>query len=296
MNVIDPTATQPAPAGPASTLPEFVLDLTPASSTAARLRLALADLRGGWTYRHLAGALAWIDIKLRYRGSVLGPFWLTLSTALMVAAMGVIYATLFHMTLRTYLPFLTLSLVLWNFLSALISEACTSYTAVETTIRALRLPFIVHALRVVLRNLLVLAHNVVVIVAVYLIFGIWPGATGLLVLPGLALWAVDALFVTLLLGALCARFRDIPPIVASLMQMAFFVTPVIWQPDLVGKSRLWLLPFNPFYTLLEVVRGPLLGSAPSGEVWLSAVLATVALTLLGFWLFMRTRSRIAFWV
>jgi lipopolysaccharide transport system permease protein len=258
--------------------------------------LALADLRGGWVFRRLAIAFAWVDIKLRYRGSVLGPFWLTLSTALMVAAMGAIYATLFHMTLRTYLPFLTLSLVLWNFLSTLVTEACTCFTVAESTIRATRLPLVVHALRVVLRNLLVLAHNVVVIVAVYIVFQIWPGRVALLVLPGLALWAVDALAVTMLLGALCARFRDIPPIVGSLMQMAFFVTPIIWKPELVGPARLWLLPFNPFYTLLEVVRGPLLGEAPSAAVWSSAVLASAALVLLGFWLFARTRARIAFWV
>jgi lipopolysaccharide transport system permease protein len=291
MNVITPTATTPAPARPAT-----VLDLTPAAGMAARWRLALADVRGAWAYRRLAVALAWIDIKLRYRGSVLGPFWLTLSTALMVAAMGAIYATLFRMTLRTYLPFLTLSLVLWNFLSTLVGEACTSYTAVEFTIRAQRLPFIVHALRVVLRNLLVLAHNVVVILAVYLIFRIWPGWTGLLVLPGLLLWAIDALAITLLLGALCARFRDIPPIVGSLMQMAFFVTPVIWRPELVGPARAWLLPFNPFFSLLDVVRGPLLGEAPGSAIWASAVIASLLLALLGGWLFARTRARIAFWV
>ncbi len=292
MNIIDPTATQPATSGQTT-----VLDLTPAASPAARLRLAIGDLRAAWAYRRLAVTLAWIDIRLRYRGSLLGPFWLTLSTALMVGSMGAIYATLFHMTLRTYLPFLALSLVLWNFISVLIGEACMTFTAAEATIRAQRLPYALHALRVVLRNLFVLAHNVVVIAAVYLIFRTWPGATGLLVLPGLLLWAIDALAIALLLGGLCARFRDIPPIVGSLMQMAFFVTPVIWQPRLLGKANLlWLLPFNPFYSLLEVVRGPLLGTAPSEALWLSAVLFTLLLVVLAFWLFTRARARIAFWL
>lgn len=296
MNLMAPSETTPASTGPLSAGPDILLDLTPATTAAARWRLARADLRDAWGYRRLAASLAWIDIKLRYRGSVLGPFWLTLSTAVMVAAMGLIYATLFHMTLRVYLPFLALSLVLWNFLSALVTEACVCYTAVEFTIRAQRLPFILHALRVVLRNLLVLAHNIVVIGAVYVIFRIWPGRTGLLVLPGLVLWAIDALALTLLLGALCARFRDVPPIVGSLMQMAFFVTPVIWRPELAGPTRQWLLPFNPFFSLLEVVRGPLLGEPPKGGVWLGAVIATLLLVLLGSWLFARTRARIAFWV
>ena len=296
MNMMAPTDTTPASGSPGLDRPLDVLDLSPTTSAAARLRLAWADLRSAWAYRGLAASLSWIDIKLRYRGSVLGPFWLTLSTALMVASMGAIYATLFHMTLRIYLPFLTLSLILWNFLFALISEGCMSFTVAESTIRAMRLPFVVHALRVVLRNLLVLAHNIVVIAAIYLIFDIWPGMTALLVLPGMVLWAVDALAVTMLLGGICARFRDIPPIVASLMQMAFFVTPVIWRPELVGTKHLWLLPFNPFYTLLEVVRGPLLGEAPGKAVWISAVLASLLLVVVSGWVFTRTRSRIAFWV
>lgn len=281
---------------PITTAPLDLLDLTPPASAGARLRLAAADLGAAWRFRHLAAALAWVDIKLRYRGSVLGPFWLTLSTAIMIGAMGVIYATLFHVEMRSYFPFLALSLILWSFLSTLVSEACTSYTAVETVIRGVRLPFIVHALRVVLRNLLVLGHNVIVIVAVYLIFRIWPGTTGLLILPGLVLWAIDAIAITLLLGALCARFRDIPPIVASLMQMAFYVTPVMWQPSLIGPQLRWLLPLNPFDSLLEVIRDPLLGEAPSWQIWTSAVVATAFLAVLGGWMFARTRSRIAFWV
>lgn len=278
------------------TAPTDVLELSPPSSARARLRLAVADLRDAWRFRHLAASLAWIDIKLRYRGSVLGPFWLTLSTAIMIAAMGAIYAALFHMSMREYLPFLALSLVLWNFLAALVTEACACYTAVEAVIRSVRQPFVVHALRVVLRNLLVLAHNIVVIIGVYLIYGIWPGFTGLLLLPGLALWAIDALAITVLLGAVCARFRDVSQIVASLMQMAFFVTPVMWKPSLIGKNLQWLLVFNPFNTLLDVVRGPLLGEVPGWEVWASAVISTALLTLLGGWAFARTRARIAFWV
>ena len=296
MNPTLTAAAEPAaaPCRALSAMP--VLDLVPSPTAGTRRRLALADLREAWAYRRLIVSLAWIDIKLRYRGSMLGPFWLTLSTAIMVAAMGAIYATLFHMTLRTYLPFLTLSLVLWNFLAALVGEACASYTAVETMIRGQRMPLVLHAARVVLRNLMVLAHNVVVVVAVYAIFRIWPGSVGLLVLPGLILWAIDALAITLLLGTLCARFRDIQPIVGSLMQMAFFVTPIIWRPELVGPRHMWLLPFNPFFTLLDVVRGPLLGEPPSAAIWLSAVVSTLLLALLGFALFARARARIAFWV
>ena len=272
------------------------LELTPDPTLAAKQRMAMRDLGEAWRLRRLCWTLAWLDIKLRYRGSMLGPFWLTLSTAIMVAAMGGIYASLFHMNLREYLPFLALSLVLWGYVSALVADASLGFTTAESMIRSVRMPFSLYGARIVVRNLLVLAHNLVVIVAVFAIYATWPGWNALLVVPGCALWLVDSLALAMTLGALCARFRDIPPIVSSVLQMMFFVTPVIWRPELVGKDRMWLLPLNPFDATLEVVRAPLLGEVPSAMMYLSAVLYSLLLCGLTWVLFVRVRSRIAFWV
>ena len=272
------------------------LDLTPEPSLAARHRMAVRDLSEAWSLRRLCWTLAWLDIKLRYRGSMLGPFWLTLSTAIMVAAMGGIYASLFHMNLREYLPFLALSLVLWSFLATLVGDASLGFTASEAMIRSVRMPFALYGARIVMRNLLVLAHNIVVIVGVFAIYDTWPGIGGLLALPGLALWLLDSLALAMILGALCARFRDIPPIVANVVQMMFFVTPVIWRPELVGKDKMWLLPLNPFDSILEVVRGPLLADLPTSATYVSAVLYSLLLCAVSWVLFVRVRSRIAFWV
>ena len=277
-------------------LPSGELLLLSDPSNAARQRLALADVAAGLQMWRLAGTLGWFDIRLRYRGSMLGPFWLTLSTAVMVAALGVLYSSLFKMDLHDYLPFLALSLVLWAFVSTLVGEACTCFQGAEGMIRSVRLPFTLYALRVIVRNVLVLAHNVVVIVAVYAVFDVWPGTMALAAVPGLLLWLVDGLACCLLLGAVCARFRDIPPIVGSVMQIAFFVSPIIWRPEmLAGTGAAWL-PFNPFYTLLEVVRAPLLGQAPEWHVWLSALGFSAVLGAVAWMGFARVRSRLAFWV
>lgn len=282
-------ALQHAPKG------EVALELVPGLSLRERQRLAGRDLRDSVALARLCWTLALLDIRLRYRGSVLGPFWLTLSTGLMVAAMGVIYSTLFRMGLHEYLPFLTVSLVLWGFVATLVSDACYGYTVAESMIRSVRMPFSLYAARIVLRNLLVLAHNMLVIVAVDLFVWTSPGAEVVLALPALALWLIDALAVTVMLGALCARFRDIPPIVASVMQMSFFVTPVIWKPQLVGEHQ-WLLPFNPFFALLEIVRGPLLGEIPDTTVYLAALGYSLLLCGGSWLLFARVRGRIAFWI
>jgi lipopolysaccharide transport system permease protein len=226
---------------------------------------------------------------------MLGPFWLTLSTAVMVGALGFMNSALFRTPVGSYLPFLALSLVLWGFLGSLVSEGCTAFTASEGMIRSIRMPFAIYGGRVVLRNLLVLAHNIVVIVVVDIALGTWPDRTGFLALPAFGLWCIDGLAVALLFGAFCARFRDIPPIVGSVMQMAFFVSAVIYKPEQLGEKQ-WLLPFNPFYSLLEIVRAPLLSEVPSTATYISAALYSALICAASWLLFVRVRGRIAFWV
>jgi lipopolysaccharide transport system permease protein len=272
-----------------------VLELTADMSHATRARMAAADIREGLRMFRLSLVLGWLDIKLRYRGSLLGPFWLTLSTAIMVGSLGLLYSTLFKMELRDYLPYLALSLVLWNFLGSLVAEGCTSFTDSESLIRSLRMPYLLHALRVAVRNVIVLGHNIVVIAGVFAIFAVTPKLSALLVLPGLALWAIDALAVIVLLGAFCARFRDIPPIVASIMQLAFFMSPVIWKPELLGDGARFL-PLNPFYALIEVVRRPLLYEHLPLPVCAAALGYSALLCGLTWAVFLRARGRLAFWV
>ena len=261
----------------------------------ARHRFAVADLRDGIRLRRLAWSLGWLDIKLRYRGSMLGPFWLTISTGVMVGSLGFLYSALFKMNVSDYLPFLALSQVLWGFLAALVNDSCLAFTESEMVIRSVRMPFFLFAIRILVRNVLVMAHNIFVVVVVFAIFSVWPGWHALLVLPALPIWCIDALALSLLLGGFCARFRDILPIVNSVMQIAFFLTPVIWKPEQLGPGAIWL-PLSPFYDMLEIVRAPLLGEAAPLLVWVGALVYSAILCGVSWLFFMRARGRIAFWI
>ncbi len=273
----------------------IVLEFRPGFAAGERARLGAQDITEGLRLWRLAWTLGWLDIRLRYRGSLLGPFWLTLSTAVMVASLGFLYAALFHMNLREYLPFIALSQVLWGFLAGMVTDGCTCFTQAEGIIRSVRMPLFVQALRTLVRNLLVLAHNVVVIVVVFAVLSVWPGWTALWTVPGLLVWLIAGVAVCLPLGAICARFRDIPPIVGSVMQIAFFITPVIWLPNQLGTRAHWML-FNPFFDLLEIVRAPLLGSTASFHVWVAALVITLVLCVASVALFARVRGRVAFWI
>ena len=271
------------------------MDISADITHKARLRLAWQDVTDGAALWRLGVTLGWLDIKLRYRGSLLGPFWLTISTAVWVAAMGTLYSVLFHMSLQGYLPFLALSLVLWTAIGNHVGDACNTFLQSESTIRSVRMPFFVHAIRVVVRTIIGLAHNIPVIVVVFALFATAPGWGALWCLPGLALWVLDAFAACLVFGALCARFRDIPPIIGSIMQIAFYITPIIWRPEQL-KGHIWWLPLNPFDALLEIVRQPLLGDVIPQGMWASSLLFSTGFCVITGLLFARVRSRLAFWM
>jgi len=258
-------------------------------------RVAWGDIGVGFSQNWMWIELALQDIRQRYRGSILGPFWLTLSMAIMVGAMGVIYSRLFGAQADAYLPYLMLGLIIWQFFSSLAIDGCQTFLAAEQIIQQVSMPYTVHAYRVVFRNLIVLAHNAVIIPAGILIFRIPIGWSVLQTIPALLLVAIDGVWICLLCGMVSARFRDIPPIVTSVVQVVFFVTPIIWPVDTLGGSR-FIVDINPVFAAVDVIRAPLLGVAVSPYSWPLLVTTTAVGSIGTFAFFARFRARIAYWV
>ena len=265
---------------------------------AQRFQLAAQDVQEGFMLWRLSWALGMSDIRLRYRGSVLGPFWLTLSTAVMIGAIGFLYADLFHTDIHSYLPYLATSIILWNYLNYSGIRGLRMFFAVRTPHQRHTDAFYGYALRSVFRNTIVLAHNVIVIVAVFVVMRLHVSLYALLAAPGLLLWLIDGLAISLLLGAFCARFRDVPQIVASILQIAFFITPIMWNASILEArpSERLLIDLNPFFYILEVVRAPLLGTPLTFGMAAKAVIVTAGLVGVSTIAFARTRGRIAYWM
>lgn len=264
-------------------------------SAASTYAPALLDIAQGARAVHLWGALGWQDIRQRYRRSKLGPFWLTISMGVLVGALGALYAGLFNIDVAAYLPFIAIGFIVWGLISGLITDGCTTFINAESIIKQVSLPLSVHVYRVVWRTLIIFAHNAVIFVVVAILFSIRPGWAGLLALPGVALLCLNGVWVGLLLGLLSARYRDVPQIVASFVQVTFFLTPIIWQPELLPE-RAFVLDFNPFFHFVELVRAPALGRPPELVSWLAAVGLTLAGWLVTLLLYCRYRWRIAYWL
>ena len=256
-----------------------------------QLQMAVRDLRASFGRIGLAWSLATHDVGSRYRGSILGPFWITLSMGLMVLGIGFLYANLFAIALNIFLPYVALGIVFFGVMTGIVNEGCETFVQAAGMLSQTSLPMLTFVWRTVFRNLINLAHHLVIVIAVLGFYGYWRSANVPLALVGVLLMVLNASWVSLLVGIASARFRDIPQIVMSVMQFAIFMTPVFWLPDRFGKHHA-VLDFNPFYHLLQAVRAPLMGQAVGAGSYVVLVTMAVAGWLLTFGVFARTRRRI----
>lgn len=256
---------------------------------------AREDLHKGLAGWQLWTLLGWQDVQRRYRRSVFGPLWTTLSMAIFVTALGILYAKLFNMRADIYVPHFTLGFLAWTFIASVIGGGCTAFVAAERYIKEIRVPLSTFVYQIVWQNSIMLFYQSLVYIGVALIFDIRPGVTGLFALAGFALIVVNAVWVALFVGIVATRYRDIPEIVDNVIRVVFFLTPILWMRDMLG-NRTELFEYNPFYHFIELLRAPLLGHAPGTLSWLVALGFAVVGWPLTFLLFARLKGRVAYWL
>ena len=269
-----------------------------ASGTAfhrSRLSVAVADLAGGIRLWELWSTLGWHDIRQRYRRSIVGPFWLTLSMGVMVAGLAYLYAGMFGQNVEGYLPYVATGMIVFSLISTIATEGSSVFISSASLILQLRAPLSIYIYQMLWRNLLIFAHNISIYVIVLLFVKVDIGWNILLAFVGLFLVLLNGVWVGVTLGGLSARFRDVPPIVGSIMQVAFFLTPIFWTPGALPRRELFV-HLNPFYYLVEVVRMPLLGKTPPLSIWLAVIGMNCVGALIALTFYSRYRSRIAYWV
>ncbi|MEI7295348.1 ABC transporter permease [Paraburkholderia tropica] len=258
-------------------------------------KLIFADLKQSIASYQLWTLLGWLEIRQRYARSRVGPFWLTISMGVMIGSIGVVYGSLFGQKMSDYLPFLSISLVMWTMFAQTVQEGSIAYINSATYIRQAATPKLIYIFQVMWRNLVILAHNFIIVLVLLVIYGVKSWSALPIFVPALLLYLANALWIAMLAGLLSARFRDLPQIISALIQIAFYVTPIIYRPDSLKRFS-FIVELNPLAHLIELVRAPLIGQFPSLTTWLvslglAVVGWTVALAMTGRYL-----KRIPYWV
>ena len=245
----------------------------------------------------LGAKLGLQDLASSYRRSSLGPFWLTIGVAIQIVTIGLVFGLIFGSPLEEFLPFLAASLIIWGFFSASILDGSMAFVSGEAMIRQLPIPHHIHIIRALWKNILMLAHNVLILPLIFLAFLKAPTWNLFLLVPGFLLTSLFLFSATYTLALVTTRFRDMQQIIASLMVVVFYITPIIWQPSLIpsGTAHL-LLGLNPFYHFVQILRLPILGQAPTFENWSLAMLLTLISGLVAYLGARKYKNRLAYWV
>ena len=255
---------------------------------------AIRDIASSLANYRVWMMFGWLDIKLRYRRSLLGPFWITISIGVMIMALGLLYSQIFNQAISEYLPYVGCSLILWFFISNMINEGCFTFISSEYQIKQVDQPLPLYAFRLLWRNVIIFMHNFIVTLLLLLIFNAYHWQAMIFPLTFLLNCAIF-FFLSIILGFICARYRDVPQIVLSITQILIFITPIFWRKEFIVKHE-WITHFNPAFHLLEIMRCPLLGKPfPYESLYVSlGMLAFMALITMA--LLTKYRNRLAYWV
>ncbi|MDY3126877.1 MAG: ABC transporter permease [Corynebacterium sp.] len=276
-------------------------DERPASQSMT-LQAAWHDLVKGAQQRELWLMLGLQDIKQRYRRSVLGPFWITIATGVMAAALGLLYSMLFQIPIADFLPHVTVGLIMWNFISGAIKDGATIFIENEGLIKQLPSALSVHVYRLVWRQTLFLGHNMIIWLALILIFPRNLGWEFFLAIPGMFLLLLNGVWVVMFFGIVATRFRDVAPLLEALTQLLFYVTPIVWTTktlteqggDIAQRAR--IAELNPLYHYLEIVRAPLIGEPLAAYHWLVVIGCTLVGLFITTLAMRQWRFRVSYWV
>lgn len=256
---------------------------------------ALTDLAVGIGRWRTSYMLAVQDIELRYKRSLLGPFWISAVLIATVLALAYVFADVFQSDFVTYVSFIGAGLLAWNLIFALVNEGSLSITEHAPFLQNVRMPLTVIAGRIVWRNAIIFLHNLAAIMTLLLAFGAQFTVAVFTVAPGAALILTFGYFLAIVLGPLCVRFRDIPLVIQSGMQVVFFLTPIFWMPSAVSHRPMFLAA-NPFAHLIALIREPLLGNYPTALNWQVGLWCCACMAVLALIVASATRKRINLWL
>jgi len=239
-------------------------------------------------------ALAAGDIRSKYRRTLLGPWWITATNAFTAIIMGLVAGRFLGADMKTYLPNFMVSMTMWGFISSSIGESCYTMINAGGMIKAVDMPILIHVMRMVQRNLIIFLHNIAVIPFIWLVYPWHIGIVAILSVVGLLVVYIFVVSVSVIVSMICVRYRDIPPIVAAVLQLLFFISPIIWSTSQVQGGDL-ILTLNPIAHLLAITRDPIMGVAPSLTNWVGAVGSVAVLTAAMVYIYTRYRTRVVYW-
>ena len=244
----------------------------------------------------LALSLAWQDIGDRFARTVLGPFWIVISNAVLVIGITIVFGALFKAPIKDFVVYVSLGIALWTFMSAIMTGASKYLENGKNILFTYNIPWSTQITRKVFVEAIVLLIHLVIAVPVILITQDDLTFVSLFALLGFVLNLLFGYGLALIISSYGVRYLDLSHALESVMLFLFLFTPVFWVESALGPTRSAFIQYNPLFHFLEVVRAPVIENTfPVDSFVISCAVA--ALTLLsGLYIYINRRADIGMWM
>jgi ABC-type polysaccharide/polyol phosphate export permease len=246
-----------------------------------------------WRVWHLLGVS---ELRNRYARSRFGQGWVVLSTGTMIGALAGVWSLLWNQPLPQLMPFIGISMIMWSFLSQILSECPSIFVLHTNYYRNQKMNFSVSIYSVIYKNAIILAHNFIIVIVLIIVFGLSINWWFLQIIPAFVLTCITMAWLGYLIAMICVRYRDVIQLITTWLTVLFFVTPIMWKPDFLPPRYQFIVDWNPLAQFLELLRGPFLGQPLSAHTWVMTIAiavggAVLALPVIGLY-----RRRVIFWM
>ncbi len=248
-------------------------------------------------YRQLIWALALKELKIRYKRSVLGFLWALLNPLLLMVVLSVVFSTVMAANIPHFAIFLLSVLLPWTFFSQSLSYAAESIVGNGDLIKKVRVAKLVFPVAAVVSNMINFLLSMIPLVLIVIAMRHPFYLTWLyLPIPLLAL-TIFTLGATFFFAAANVYYRDVAHILQVLLNILFYVTPIIYSIDLIPASDRWLLKLNPLqYFLNEFRLSVYYGLMPKPMSVVACFACAFLMLAAGFWVFRKHQDEFVFYV
>lgn len=235
-----------------------------------------------------------IDLQLRYNRSRIGPFWITISTAILIFGLTYINNSIFNTNLKEALIWITIGMVLWQYISSIILDSLDLFD--NQKMLNLPITFLDRTTFSVFKNLIILFHNFLLVFVLIIYFKIPITKMHFSVIYGFILIIVNSFSITIIFGLLCLRFRDFVAIIKNLTYLIFLVTPIFWMPENISNNRLFIVDYNILYQIIQSIRDPLIGKELSTYNIYITLIFTLCILILAIFQYKKFYKQAKFWI
>jgi ABC-type polysaccharide/polyol phosphate export permease len=270
-------------------------NITIFSSTQNSYMASARDLLKGFAFWRLWNLLAWNTLNLRFKRSWLGLWWISLSFAVFAIVKIFIFGPVMREEIAFFGPFLVIGFLFYRFASNFIIGGSSVFINAASWIKSEKLPVSVHLYRLISHNLILFTLTAIPSIFICLFLRTFNPLI-LFILPLVILtYVVNGLCVSIILGVICTRYRDLMHLITTVMQVMFFITPILWVPPETGLRAL-VANVNPFTHYINIVRDTALHNEIPTQSWLIVGIITISLIFISFYMFTKARQKIVYWL